>query len=74
VIPPERVGAVLVVKQDTTEGPRCFLCLVRALLSLILVLISYDEVWSNLLCLRVCARRAGIVFLGFILKAGLTSG
>jgi hypothetical protein len=48
VIPLGIVSAVLVVMQGTVVGAWCFLCLVTALISLILVLLAYDEVWATL--------------------------
>jgi hypothetical protein len=52
VIPLGIVSAVLVVLQGTVVGAWCFLCLVTAAISLILVYMAYDEVWSSLLYLR----------------------
>lgn len=52
VIPLGIVSAVLVVMQGAVVGSWCFLCLVTAALSLILVVLAYDEVWSCLLYLR----------------------
>jgi hypothetical protein len=52
VIPLGIVSAVLVVLQGTIVGAWCFLCLVTAAISLILVAISYDEVWSSLVYLK----------------------
>jgi uncharacterized membrane protein len=52
VIPLGIVSAVLVVMQGTVVGAWCFLCLVTAVISLILVALAYDEVWSTLLYLR----------------------
>lgn len=51
VIPLGIVSAVLVVMQGTVVGAWCFLCLITAVISLILVAMSYDEVWSSLLYL-----------------------
>jgi uncharacterized membrane protein len=48
VIPLGIVSAVLVVLQGTTVGSWCFLCLVTAAISLALVYLAYDEVWSSL--------------------------
>jgi hypothetical protein len=48
VIPLGIVSVILVVLQGTVVGSWCFLCLVTALISLILVLFSYDEVWATL--------------------------
>jgi hypothetical protein len=52
VIPLGVVSAVLVVLQGVTVGAWCFLCLVTAAISLALVALAYDEVWSSLLYLR----------------------
>lgn len=51
VIPLGIVSAVLVALQGTVVGSWCFLCLVTAVISLILVYWAYDEVWSCLLYL-----------------------
>ena len=52
VIPLGIVSAVLVVLQGTVVGSWCLLCLVTAAISLVLVALAYDEVWSCLLYLR----------------------
>lgn len=52
VIPLGIVSAVLVVMQGAVVGAWCFLCLVTAAISLILVLLAYDEVWSTILFLK----------------------
>jgi hypothetical protein len=52
VIPLGVVSAVLVALQGTVVGAWCFLCLVTAVISLILVYMAYDEVWSCLLYLH----------------------
>jgi hypothetical protein len=52
VIPLGIVSAILVVMQGTVVGAWCFLCLVTAIISLILVYWAYDEVWSTLKYLR----------------------
>ncbi len=51
VIPLGIVSAVLMILQGTVVGAWCFLCLVTAVISLMLVLLAYDEVWSCLLYL-----------------------
>ena len=51
VIPLGIVSAVLVVLQGAAVGAWCFLCLVTAAISLILVALAYDEVWSTMLYL-----------------------
>jgi nucleoside-diphosphate-sugar epimerase/uncharacterized membrane protein len=52
VIPLGLVSAILVVLQGTTVGSWCFLCLVTAAISLALVALAYDEVWSSISFLR----------------------
>jgi hypothetical protein len=52
VIPLGGVSAVLVLLQATLVGHGCFLCLVSAAISLILIYFAYDEVWSSLVYLR----------------------
>jgi hypothetical protein len=59
VIPLGVVSAVLVVLQGTVVGSWCFLCLVTAAISLILVYMAYDEVWSSLLYLHRVWRKQG---------------
>ena len=58
VIPLGGVSAILVVIQAAVLGEWCFLCLVTAVISLILVYWAYDEVWSSLLFLRRVWRRS----------------
>jgi len=48
VIPLGIVSAVLVALQGTVVGAWCFLCLVTAAISLMLVAYAYDEVWASL--------------------------
>jgi uncharacterized membrane protein len=52
VIPLGIVSAVLVAMQALVVGEWCFLCLVTAAISLLLVVLAYDEVWSTVLYLR----------------------
>lgn len=52
VIPLGVVGAILVSLQATVVGSWCFLCICSAVISLLLILLAYDEVWSSLLFLR----------------------
>ena len=52
VIPLGIVSVVLVVLQGTAVGAWCFLCLVTAAISLILIVLAYDEVWTTILYLR----------------------
>lgn len=58
VIPLGLVSAILVVLQGTVVGSWCTLCLFTALISLTLIVLAYDEVWSSLLYLRAAWRRA----------------
>jgi len=51
VIPLGVVSAILVVLQGAVVGSWCFLCLITAVISLILIYYAYDEVWSSLLYL-----------------------
>jgi uncharacterized membrane protein len=52
VIPLGVVSAVLVFMQGTVVGAWCFLCLVTAVISIILIALAYDEVWSSLMYLK----------------------
>lgn len=63
VIPLGIVGAILVVMQGAVVGAWCTLCLASAVISLVLIALAYDEVWSSLLFLhRVWKRsRSGAV-------------
>jgi hypothetical protein len=51
VIPLGVVSAILVVMQGAVVGSWCFLCLITAAISLALVVLAYDEVWSSLVFL-----------------------
>jgi uncharacterized membrane protein len=51
VIPLGIVSVVLVIAQGFVVGYWCFLCLVTAVISLVLVWWAYDEVWVSLLYL-----------------------
>jgi hypothetical protein len=59
VIPLGIVGAVLVLLQATVVGHWCFLCIVTAVISLILVWLAYDEVFSSLQYLYRIRKRSG---------------
>jgi len=59
VIPLGGVSAILVFIQAAVLGQLCFLCLVTAAISLILVYWAYDEVWSSLVFVRRVWRRSG---------------
>jgi hypothetical protein len=52
VIPLGVVSAILVVLQGTVVGAWCTLCIVTAFISLILVYMAYDEVWTCLVYLH----------------------
>ncbi len=52
VIPLGIVSAILVVLQGAVVGAWCFPCLITAVISLVLVMLAYDEVWSCLLYLH----------------------
>ncbi len=51
VIPVGIVSVILVVLQGAVVGSWCFLCLVTAVISLVLIYFAYDEVWSCLVYL-----------------------
>jgi hypothetical protein len=71
VIPLGGVSAVLVLVQTMVLGQWCFLCLVTAAISLILVYWAYDEVWSSLLFLkRVWARSRSVPVLWTVFWGG----
>ncbi|MEQ8768035.1 MAG: vitamin K epoxide reductase family protein [Planctomycetota bacterium] len=75
VIPLGAVSVVLVILQGTVVGSWCFLCLVTALISLILIVMAVDEVWSCLKYLLGVWRRGGRAqcwqaFLGKPTEAG----
>lgn len=53
VIPLGVVSVILVILQGTVVGAWCFLCMVTAAISLILIWFAYDEVWS---CLKYLYR------------------
>jgi hypothetical protein len=57
VIPLGGVSAILVLLQATVVGHWCFLCLVSAAISIVLIYWAYDDVWSSLLYLRRVWRR-----------------
>jgi len=59
VIPLGIVSAVLVALQGTVVGSWCTLCLVTAVISLVLVVMAFDEVWSCLAYLRRVHERSG---------------
>jgi hypothetical protein len=52
IIPIGGVSAILVLMQAFAVGSYCFLCLVTAVISLLLIWLAYDEVWSSVLYLH----------------------
>jgi uncharacterized membrane protein len=65
LVPMVNVSTVLVVLQGSVVGHWCFLCLSTAFLSLTLVYMAYNEVWSCVLYLRRVwrySRDAGLVW------------
>lgn len=59
VIPLGIVSAVLIFLQGYSVGYWCFLCLVTGVISLILVLYAYDEVWASIKWLAYVKKKAG---------------
>lgn len=59
VIPLGIVGVILVATQGLVVGHWCTLCLASAAISLLLVYLAYDEVWSSLIYLHRVKKRAG---------------
>jgi uncharacterized membrane protein len=59
VVPLGVVSAILVAMQGAVVGHWCFLCLVTAVISLILVYVAYDEVWASLKYLYRVYRKTG---------------
>lgn len=52
VIPLGIVSSVLIFLQGAVVGSWCFLCLITGVISLVLVFLAYDEVWSSCIFLR----------------------
>lgn len=57
VIPLGIVSSALVVLQAVSVGAWCLPCLVTAAISLLLVVMAYDEIWSSILFLRETWKR-----------------
>lgn len=57
VIPLGIVSSILIFMQGFVVGSWCFLCLITAVISLILVVLAYDEVWSTILFLNKVWKR-----------------
>lgn len=58
VIPLGLVSAILVFMQGAVVGAWCFLCLITAIISLILIVLAYDEIWSCILFLHKVWRKS----------------
>lgn len=58
VIPLGIVSIILVVLQGVVVHSWCFLCLVTAVISVILIMLAYDEVWSCCLYLHRVWRKS----------------
>jgi hypothetical protein len=64
VIPLGLISVILVVLQGTVVGAWCFLCLLTAVISVLLVCFAYDEVWASITYLyRVWKRTRSIRIL-----------
>lgn len=61
VIPLGIVSVILVVLQGTIVGYWCTICLATAVVSIVLIGLAYDEVWSSLLYLRAVWKRTSSV-------------
>lgn len=59
VIPLGIVSAILVLCQATIVGNWCFLCLITAVISLVLVYMAYDEVYASLKYLFLTWKKTG---------------
>lgn len=58
VIPLGIVSIILVIMQGAVVGAWCFPCLLTALVSLVLIVLAYDEVWVSLKFLARVKRRS----------------
>lgn len=58
VIPLGIVSAILIFMQGFVVGSWCFLCLVTGVLSLVLIVLAYDEVWSSCIFLARVWKRS----------------
>lgn len=59
VIPLGVVSVLLVIAQGAVVGSWCFLCLVTAVISIVLIVLAYDEVWASIKYLVRVRRKAG---------------
>lgn len=57
IIPLGIVSIVLVIIQTFVLNAWCFLCIVTAIISLILIIMAYDEVWSSLLYIHYIRKK-----------------
>lgn len=79
VIPLGAVSVILVVLQGVAVKAWCFLCLITASISLILIVLAYDEVLSSCIYLYEVKRRANWktlwwAFWGYPSKAAIAAG
>lgn len=58
VIPLGVVSAILVFMQGTVVGFWCFPCLITAVISIILVFLAYDEIWTCILYLHAVWKKS----------------
>lgn len=58
VIPLGVVSATLIFMQGAVVGAWCFLCLITAVISIALVILAYDEIWSCMLYLHAVWKRS----------------
>lgn len=59
VIPLGIVSAVLIFLQGYAVGSWCFLCLITAVVSLVLIVFAYDEVWASVKWLLYVKKKTG---------------
>ena len=76
VIPLGIVSVILVLIQTFVLGQWCFLCLVTAAISLVLIYWAYDEVYTSIIYLWRVYRRGGlrdawVIFCGFPTESGI---
>lgn len=57
VIPLGIVSIILVLIQGFVLQTWCFLCLITAIISLILIMMAYDEVWSSLIFIKYVRKK-----------------
>jgi uncharacterized membrane protein len=74
VIPLGIVSVILVVMQGLVVKSWCTLCLVTAVISVVLVILAYDEVWASILYLRRVWKHTGSLAEVWTVFAGNVSG